>query len=214
LTNTTLPYNSGNDETTQTKLDSDNNPKLDAPTGEPIQTQSSDNEASQPAKKKSPADAFLDLKEVINVMRAELHDLKEYSSALIELSDQQKRSYKEEGRREGIDSLSRIHQLLFQKVANMDMGKEENNSYIRQLYDNVEGELRGLGVIVILPKISDIPNYEYMVAVGSTKSSIMHKPNTVSKVEACGYCIENGNEIKILKKAEIVVYRKSSEVKE
>ncbi|EDN70947.1 hypothetical protein BGP_1676 [Beggiatoa sp. PS] len=220
MTNTIPPYASGNDETTHTKPDSDNNPILNQPDtpieevkGESARTKPSDNETSQSAKKKSPADAFLALKDVINAMRAELYDLKDYSSALIELSDQQKTSYKEEGRREGIDSLSRIHQLLFRKVANMDIGKEGNNSYIRQLYDNVEGELKGLGVTVILPKISDIPNYEYMVAVGATKSSLMHKPNTISRIEACGYCIR-GNEINILRKAEVVVYRKSSEVKE
>jgi len=177
------------------------------------QTQLSKNETNQSAKKKSPADAFLELKDVVNTMRAELYELKEYSGALIEISDQQKRAQKEEGRREGIDSLSRIHQLLFRKIANMDMGKEDNNSYIRQLYDNVEGELRGLGVIVILPNISDIPDYEYMVAIGSVKSSIMHKPNTISKIEACSYCIKNGDEIKVLRKAEIVVYRKGNEVR-
>jgi len=208
LTNTIPSYGSDNDGNTQTKPDLDNNPNAEA-----VRTTVSDNETSQSTKKKSPADAFLELKDVVNTMRAELYDLKEYSSALIELSDQQKMSYKKEGRIEGIDSLSRIHQLLFRKVANMDMGKEENNSYIRQLYDNVEGELKGLGVTVIFPKISDIPTYEDMVAVGSTKSSIMHKPNTISKVEACGYSIRNGDEIKILRKAEVVVYRKSSEVK-
>ena len=208
MTNTIPSYGSDNDGNTQTKPDLDNNPNAEA-----VRTTVSDNETSQSTKKKSPADAFLELKDVVNTMRAELYDLKEYSSALIELSDQQKMSYKKEGRIEGIDSLSRIHQLLFRKVANMDMGKEENNSYIRQLYDNVEGELKGLGVTVIFPKISDIPTYEDMVAVGSTKSSIMHKPNTISKVEACGYSIRNGDEIKILRKAEVVVYRKSSEVK-
>lgn len=168
----------------------------------------------QSAKKKSPADAFLDLKDVVNAMRAELYDLKGYSSALIGVSEQQKLAQREEGRKEGIDALCRIHQLLYRKVANIDAGREENNAYIRQLYENVEGELNGLGVTVIYPTLSEPPQYEYMVAVGYVKSSLLHRPNTVSKVESCGYCIKNGNEYKVLKKAEIVVYRKASEVQE
>ncbi|RKZ74920.1 MAG: hypothetical protein DRQ57_09360 [Gammaproteobacteria bacterium] len=223
MTNTVSPYDSSgkeknahinsesDDNSSSNRLDSENS--TEKVNGGPVQTQLSKNDVSQSAKKKSPADAFLDLKDVVNVMRAELYDLKDYSSALIELSAQHKNSYKEEGRREGIDSLSRIHQLLFRKVASMDMGKEDNNSYIRQLYDNVEGELKGLGVSVIFPNISDIPDYEYMVTVGSVKSSIMRKPNTISKVEACGYCIENGDKIKVLRKAEIVMYRKGNEVR-
>jgi len=166
------------------------------------------------SKKKSPADAFLDLKDVVNTMRAELYDLKEYSSRLIEVSEHQKQALKEEGRMDGIDSLSRIHQLLFRKVANMDSEKEVNSPYIRQLYENVEGELNGLGVTVISPTLSEPPQYEYMVAVGYIKSSLLHRPNTVSKVESCGYLIKNGNEYKVHKKAEVIIYRKAHEVLE
>lgn len=221
MTNTILPYDSDNEKNVHSNSELDNKPvsnepELQNPTEKidsgSAQTQRSENNANQSVKKKSPADAFLELKDVVNTMRAELYDLKEYSSALVDISDQQKRSQKEEGRREGIDSLSRIHQLLFRKVVNMDMGKEDNNSYIRQLYDNVKGELEGLGVTFILPKISTIPDYKYMVAVGSTKSSIIHKPKTISKIEACGYYIKNNDEINILRKAEVVVYRKGNEV--
>lgn len=169
----------------------------------------------QTPKKKSPADAFLELKDVVNVMRAELYELKEYSSSLIDVDEQKMQQVRQEGRLEAIDSLCRIHQLLFRKVSNMDVGSgEENNTYIHQLFENVEGELNGVGVKVILPTISDKPNYQWMVAVSSIKSPILrqYKPNTISKVEACGYYMDSDQSPTILKKAEIVVYRKVSEV--
>ena len=164
---------------------------------------------SKPRSKKSPAEAFLDLKAVVNIMRAEVHEVRDYSSALIELSKEEKENLREEGRENGINALFRIHQLLFRQIANMKSGHVDNDPFVRNIFENVEAELKSFGVQLIEPKIGQIADYGFMTAVNSIKSNWHKKPNTIYRVESYGIFIENEEFVKIIKKAEITVYSNS-----
>ena len=185
-------------------------------------------------KKKSPADAFLDLKDVINVMRSEMIELKKYSMGLLELTELEKRKHFEAGHIDGIRSLCRIHQLLFRQLSQIKTLKEiklpfymrsplsllkrpnGDALFLCKFNENIESELSNLGIEIVYPAIGSLPDYRIMTVLGNTASSLIlgHKERTIAEIKSCGYVLKLDGLQQVISKSEVIVYASSTEVKQ
>lgn len=185
-------------------------------------------------KKKSPADAFLDLKDVINVMRSEMIELKKYSMGLLELTEQEKRKHFKAGHIDGIRSLCRIHQLLFRRLSEKKTLKDidlpfhkrplssllnkpsRDDLFLSRFNENIESELSSFGVDIVYPSVGSLPDYSVMTVLGNTPSSLMlgHKERTIAEIKSCGYVFKLDGLQQIISKSEVIIYARSLEVKQ
>jgi len=180
-------------------------------------------------KGKSPADAFIELRETVNAMRMELLEIKGYSAGLLELSEDVKAHHYSKGLLTGVESLCRIHLMMTRQFLEKD-GISENdkklflfplrskrekaeNGFLSCLYEVVEEELRQLGVRVLLPSLGEKPDYTVMKVIGSLvpPEDQTSDCGTIAAVKSYGYLFQRGSMKSVLKKAEIFVYSDAEE---
>ncbi|MCS6897783.1 MAG: nucleotide exchange factor GrpE, partial [Nitrospira sp.] len=162
---------------------------------------------SAPAKR-TPAEAFSQLADAVNAMRAEISELRQFVRTCDERLVRDVDQHRAEGMTAVLHSLMRLHGQVYRHVSAIESGNVEPNPFISHLFESIEGELAEHGVQVIRPQPGDELNFELMTTIGSIPCAFWRKPDRVAQVASCGFVLQVGLARRILKKAEVTVYRR------
>jgi molecular chaperone GrpE (heat shock protein) len=121
-----------------------------------------------------------------------------------------------------LKSLMRIHGHVFRHIQATGRDKNLPDSFVSQILELVESELRNHGVETFHPDTGAEFDVSRMIAIGSEQS--VSKPgwlrskkkspghivqvNHIAQINACGFTQATDNAEKLLQKAEVTVYQK------
>lgn len=171
-------------------------------------------EPSEPAR--SPAEAFAQLATEISLARrdiAQVADFARSSGALFQ------RDYADvflQGADAAIRGLIRIDELLFKQTRESTSSSMHSQTLAlaSMLGQAIEGELQSLDVRLLEPQPGDSLDLSRMVAVANRPAPVLRgrKVGTIAEVISRGYIFVTPERQKILKKAEVVIWRAREEI--
>jgi len=160
------------------------------------------------AAKKSPAEAFVELSESVHALRADVDEVGAFVRVCRDKLLRQADEYRLEGMYAVLDSLQRLHDITFRRVTTMEAGNAKPDAFIVNLFEMIEAELKSHGVQVIRPQPGEEVNLEVMTTIGTVNCPFWRKPDRVAQTNCCGFILTSGSEQRILRKAEITVFRR------
>jgi len=162
---------------------------------------------AQPAKR-SPAEAFMALSDEVAHMSAELADVGSFMRACRDKLIRQADQYRLEGMQEVLDSMMRLHGLVFRRLISMEAGDARPDHFTISFFETLEAELAQHDVEVVRPQPGDDVDLEIMTTIGAVKCPFWRKPDKVAQVASCGFALNMESGRRILRKAEVTVYRR------
>lgn len=157
---------------------------------------------------RSPAKAFAELAQTVHCMRGDLYEIRSFASRCKDKLFRQAEEYELEGKRAVLDSLIRLHDLVYRQVTSMEAGNVHPNPFIINLFKILEGELLCHGVDVVRPQPGDDINLELMITTGTESCPFWRKPNKVARIARCGFILRDVSDRPNLRKAEVTVYKR------
>lgn len=203
-------FSVGNNETSQAE-DSD--------------VQGAANEAAKAAsaepKRRSPAEAFDELKAAINRSSQDISDLWDFSQKVKDKLLGAADTHRLEGMLPVLDSMLQIHQILFVRVrstAPVESKKKADKTqqsapeqFVATLLETVEDELKRHGAEVVNPEPGAAFDVQIMECTQKVKpESRKQKANTIAAVNRCGFLYKPpaGGATRLLTKAQVEVFAK------
>jgi len=163
---------------------------------------------SPPAPKRSPAEAFTELAETVHLLRCEVEGIGSFVQVCKDKLIRQADEYRTEGMDAALDSLMRLHDLVFHQVTAIEAGNASPDTFIVNLLETVEAELQMHSIEVIRPQPGEELNLEVMTTIGTVGCRFWRKPGSVAQVACCGFVRSKDSERRILQKAKVTVYRR------
>lgn len=175
-----------------------------------------ENAEEQEPKRRSPAEAFDELKAAVNRSTAEISDLWDFSRKVKDKLLQAAEIHRMEGMLPVLDSMLQIHQIVFARVTSTAKtnGKEaekgNGDQFIGNLLETLEEELSRHGIEVVKPASGVAFDVHTMDCTTAVKGSKKDEANTVAAVNRCGFLYKSPAEKapRILAKAQVEVFAK------
>ena len=120
--------------------------------------------------------------------------------------------YRREGRLPVLESLFRVHDLIFRRVAAMEAGESGPDAFVIEILRHIEHELKQQHQVSVLRPDPGTPvDLQSMNTLKDVPAGkfFWRKPDTVARVHRCGFAQIVGEEEKILRPVEVDVYRKA-----
>jgi hypothetical protein len=169
-----------------------------------------------PEPARSPAEAFAELAAQISHARRDIAQVADYARGT---GAQLQRAYDDmflEGADAAIRGLIRIDELLFKQTreTNATSMCSETVALATMLGQALEGELRSLEVHVLEPQPGDELDLARMVAIANRPAPLLRgrRVGTIAEIISRGYVFVTPQREKVLKKAEVVIWRARDEV--
>ena len=118
--------------------------------------------------------------------------------------------YKFEGMMAVIDPLTRLHETIFTRVIAMEAGNATPDMFAIALLEQLEDDLEFRDIKVIRPHPGDDLDLELMTTVGGVRCPFWRKPGKVAQVICCGFVLRTERGEKLLGKAKVTMYRRTS----
>jgi molecular chaperone GrpE (heat shock protein) len=174
-------------------------------------------EAAESPRRRSPAEAFDELKAAVNRSAKEVSDLWEFAEKVKDKLLQAAEVQRLEGMLPLLDSMLQIHQILFVRLRSAgakgaDDAKDAGDAdFVSSLLETLEEELARHGVEIVHPDPGaafDVHTMDCTQAV--EKKSRKDKPNTIAAVNRCGFLYQppDGSRKRLIAKAQVEVFGK------
>ena len=158
--------------------------------------------------KRSPADAFMDLTTAVRGLRGDVDEVGSFVRKCKDMLLRQADEYRFEGMQAVLASMMRLHELIFRQVISMEAGNTRPDAFTINLFETIEAELETHGVEIIRPHPGDEINLEVMTTIGTASCPFWRKPGKVAQVFSCGFFSGTDSSRRVLRKAEVTVYRR------
>lgn len=172
--------------------------------------------APQQEPARSPAEAFAELAAQISHARRDIAQVADYARGT---GAQLQRALEDaflDGADAALRGLIRIDELLFKQTRGSadDAMDGPSAALAAMLAQAVEGELRSLDIHVLEPEPGDEMDLARMVAIANRPAPPLRarRAGTVADVITRGYAFVTGDSGKVLKKAEVVIWRHRDDV--
>ncbi len=162
----------------------------------------------QPQSRRSPADAFDELKQVLRDSCGDVSEIGAFVRACRDKLLRGADEFRYEGMRAVLESLLRLHDRLYRQVTAMESGEHQPDTFVISLFETLETELRVNGVEVIRPHSGDEVDLAVMTTIGVAPCPFWRKPGRIAKVESCGFMLNMDSTSALLRKAEVTVLRR------
>lgn len=165
-------------------------------------------------KRRSPAEAFDELKAAVNRSAAEIADLWEFSRKVKDKLFKAAELHRMDGMLPLLDSMLQIHQILFARVTSMrGNGKKvkgDAETFIVTLLETLEEELARHGIDTVEPPRGAAFDVHTMECTRTVRRSKKDEGNTVAAVNRCGFLYKPSSEgaPRVLAKAQVEVFEK------
>jgi len=164
--------------------------------------------AGLPPPKRSPTEAFAELSEGVHLLRADIDDIGSFVRVCRDKLLRQADEYRFEGMHAVLESLMRLHSLVYRQVTMMECGNAKPDAFVLNLFATLEAELKTHGIEVVRPQPGEEVNLEVMTTIGTMHCPFWRKPDRVAQINTCGFVRSTESERRILRKAEITVFRR------
>lgn len=160
--------------------------------------------AKEAPARRSPEVAFDELRRSVERLSANVAPLVTQVEDTHRFLEQHAEGLRSEGRYAVLQSLARVHDLLFQRA--MELGtKAQRAGFLDTLYRAVESELASHGVEVILPVAGDELDLRVMTAVGQVRPHAWQRDGRVARATRCAYVVDGPDGPMVLEKAQVIV---------
>ncbi len=154
--------------------------------------------------KRSPAEAFAEMTDVLANLRADIQHAMEYTKkthTVVQRIDQDRQAIEFTA----LDALFRVHNLAFRHVQLGERDKDDAGFTV-MLLQLLEGEFKTLGVEIVLPLQGEVADYSIMEAIGTARCRFWQKPGRVAQTESCGFVVRTPAGARVLHKAKVVLF--------
>ncbi len=171
---------------------------------------SEDQKASTEAesKKTSPAEAFARLETALWQVHGNVAQIDEFIQKAKEILPDDPEEFRREGRCEVFKSLFQLHDFVFNRVLLIESGEASDDSFVTDTLKYIANELERHDVYVFRPEIGSPVDLRMMQTLQAIPAKLWQKSDTVAKVHRCGFAFRIGDKGKMLRMADVDVYRK------
>jgi len=181
-----------------------------APDAEPpVESHRPPGETATEGRARSPQEAFDALRGSIEAMGRRIGALGETTESLRREVREVLADEPAEAARAMLESLMRLHDIVFTRVTSMEGGPERPDGFVVNLLANLEGELLRQNIVVIRPHPGERVNLDVMSFVDAAPCAWWRQPDTVARVRQCGFAQEDDRGVRIIRKARVDVYRRT-----
>jgi|GEM_PF-1353787 len=160
------------------------------------------------ASTRSPVEAFAELSAAVHALRDEMDEVGSFVRLCKDKLLRQADEYRWEGMQAVVESLMRLHELIYRQVTAMEGGNVRPDEFMINLFQVLEAELGTHGVEVVTPHPGDSVNFDVMTTIGTVSCPFWRKPDRVAQVSRCGFVLRTQADHRVLRKAEVTVYRR------
>jgi len=166
-----------------------------------------------PPPTRSPAEAFAELSGLIEATRRDVAQVADYVRGSATRIQRTADEIRLEGADAALRAVIRLHELLYKHARDADASEDKHRGLLDLLRDAAEGELRSLAVSIVEPELGEAPDLHAVVTIANRPVPRLRpgRVGTVAEVVSPGYVLRTESIVRVLKKAEVVIWRARKE---